>query len=564
MVNFMHRTTPCIAAAMLLFAVVSVAGAHDVTREAAEARRRQVEQTALAQADPSAANLPAEQTAAVKLRIVDDADGTPLAALVRITNAGDGRAIQPAGEIHRAENWFSLAADASLRLPRRKLRFEAIHGLETERTTVDADLTEKSTAEVELRLRPIFDAGKLGLSAGNTHLHLKALSFAEMDRYLRLVPETDGLDVVFVSHLERKPDDKDYITNVLTAADLARLSVANVQYGNGEEHRHNFGPGDEGYGHVMFLNIQSLIRPVSIGPGIMRTGTDGLPLRPGIDEARRQGATVIWCHNRFGLEDIPNWLGDRLHALNIHDGSQVHGSYDETYYRYLNLGMKVPFSTGTDWFVYDFSRVYVPRKKEGKPVEELRPAEWLKQLEAGRTSITNGPLLQFTVESAAGAVVEVGEKIRSKDSPTVRLRGRGIGRHDFRSVEAIYNGNRVAMVEARRVDGHYEASLDEKITLDRPGWLALRIPDRGQPKNELGQTLFAHTSPIYFDLDGRKVFDRPTAETLVAEMRRALDVIPKRGAFADDAELQRVLDVYREGIATLEKRMADAAEKTVK
>jgi len=553
--------------ALLMLAAIAGASAHDVTREEAEARRRQVERTALALADPAAAQLPPEQTAAVKLRIVDAADGSPLAALVRITNVADGLAIQPAGEIHRAENWFSLAAETSLRLPRRRLRFEAIHGLETERTVVDVDLTEQSTADVELRLKRIFDAEKLGLSAGNTHLHLKALSFAEMDRYLRLVPQTDGLDVVFVSHLERKPDDKDYITNVLTAADLARLSVQNVQYGNGEEHRHNFGPGDEGYGHVMFLNIQSLIQPVSIGPGIMREGTDGLSLRPGIDEARRQGATVIWCHNRFGLEDVPNWLGDRLHAQNIHDGGQTaHGSYDQTYYRYLNLGMKVPFSTGTDWFVYDFSRVYVPLPHikglplpEGKKVADFKPAAWLKQLEAGKTTITNGPLLEFFIDFDGRWSQHPGDTFGFNGPRTGRIYGKGVGRHDFRTIEVVYNGRVIKSRKARKVGGAYEAIIDEPIELDRPGWLALRIPDQGQPKNELGEPLFAHTSPVYFQIDGRGAFDRPTAELLMAEMRRALEVIPKRGTFAGDAELQRVLAVYREGIATLEKRMAEEA-----
>jgi len=51
---------------------------------------------------------------------------------------------------------------------------------------------------------------------------------------------------------------------------------------------------------------------------------------------------------------------------------------------------------------------------------------------------------------------------------------------------------------------------------------------------------------------------------LLAEMRRALEVIPKRGTFANDAERERVLEVYREGIATLEKRMAEEAEKAGK
>jgi len=77
-----------------------------------------------------------------------------------------------------------------------------------------------------------------------------------------------------------------------------------AEFDNGQEHRHNFEAYKEGYGHVMLLDISRLIRPVSIGPGIMKTGTDGLPLNRGIRNARRDGATVLWCHNKFGVEAV--------------------------------------------------------------------------------------------------------------------------------------------------------------------------------------------------------------------------------------------------------------------
>ncbi|MCE9605344.1 MAG: CehA/McbA family metallohydrolase [Planctomycetia bacterium] len=543
---------------LLALLFVPAGFAHDLTREAADERRREVEQVALAQADPAAAKLPLEQTAELAIRLVDD-QGRLLPALVRITNADDGRAIQLPGEIHRALNWFSLHAETKLRLPRRKLRIEAVHGLETERATAEVDLTHGNEKKLELRMRRIFHAHHEVLRSGNTHLHLKDMSFDEMHRYLMLVPKTDGLDIVFVSHLERKPDDKAYISNVLTAGDLARLSQSGTMFGNGEEHRHNFGPGDEGYGHVMFLNIQQLIQPVSIGPGIMRTGTDAPALRPGIEEARRQGATVIWCHNRFGLEDVPSWLGDRLHAQNINDGGAHHGSYDETYYRYLNIGLKVPFSTGTDWFIDDFSRVYVPDDNEAQAIDVMRPAAWLKQLERGRTTITNGPLLKFSLDFAGKETQQVGDELRLDAPRTATLHARGIGRHDFRAIEVVYNGRVVRTVPTKRVGEHFVAELDgtpeSELELQESGWLALRIPDRDQPKHELDRALFAHTSPIYVEIGDKKAFHRPTAELMLAEMRRALDVIPKRAAFANDDERRRVLEVYREGIKTLEARM---------
>jgi hypothetical protein len=537
----------------LCLGIVAAAAAHDLTREAADERRRQVELTALAQADPTAAKLPVEQTVELTLRLVDG-DGKPLPGLVRVTNP-NGLAVPLTGEIHRALNWYSLPAEAKLRLPRRKLRIEAVHGLSTERSVVDVDLTDGTAKQVDLPLRRIFDAKQMRLQSGNTHLHLKDLSFAEMDRYLRLVPKTDGLDIVFVSHLERKPEDKFYISNTLTAGDLGRLSESGTLFGNGEEHRHNFGAGDEGYGHVMFLNIQQLIQPVSIGPGIMKTGTDAPSLKPGLEAAKRQGATVIWCHNRFGLEDIPSWLGDRLHALNIHDGGMHHGSYDETYYRYLNIGLKIPFSTGTDWFIDDFSRVYVPVDDAAeKSGEALTPARWLKQLEQGRSLITNGPLLELEIERD-GKRYKSGDTL-VLDKPTrVLIYARGIGRHAFRDIEVIYNGSRGYNKVAHQEGEHFVVEFDDTLELNESGWLALRISDRNQIKHELDRPLFAHTSPIYVEIGGKKRFHRPTAEKLMAEMRRALEVIPKRGTFADDAEREKVLDVYREGIRTLEARM---------
>ena len=98
------------------------------------------------------------------------------------------------------------------------------------------------------------------------HLHLMKMTHAEAVRYLRTVPRADGLDLVFVSHLRRLPDERHYITNEIVensfqGGALKRLSQGPVRFGNGQEHRHNFGAYGEGYGHVMLLNLQQLVRP---------------------------------------------------------------------------------------------------------------------------------------------------------------------------------------------------------------------------------------------------------------------------------------------------------------
>jgi hypothetical protein len=441
-----------------------------------------------------------------------------------------------------------VASPVTLVLPQGKLKVEALYGLESELVTREIDLSGKDKGSLKLALKRFYKPADRKLVSGNTHLHLMKLTHAEAVRYLETVPRADGLDLVFVSHLKRVPEDVGYITNLFTDGDLGRLSKGGVLFGNGEEHRHNFGSGGEGYGHVMFLNLQRLVEPVSIGPGIMKAGTDGRPLQRGIKEAREQEATVIWCHNQLGHEDLPSWISGILDAQNIYDGNP-NGSYSDTYYRYLNLGLKTPFSTGTDWFIYDFSRVYVPL--EG----ELTARRWLLGLAQGRSYITNGPFLEL----AAGGK-QIGETIAATKGQELKITARALGRADFHGLELIHNGKIVEHVHCDKVDGHFDAELQFNLKIDEPGWIALRIPPQ-TGKNEFDKPLFAHTSPIYIELEGQRIFRPEVGRELIAEMENSIETIKTKGTFADAAEEEAVINVYREGIAAMQRRIEQNAKK---
>ncbi|MEQ8786016.1 MAG: prolyl oligopeptidase family serine peptidase [Pirellulaceae bacterium] len=495
----------------------------------------------------------AEKDAAVcRLKIVlrDAKSGEELAGMVRVSLAADGKFLPLKDAIDRGANWFSLDAGQTIEVPQAKLKVEALHGLQWEHAESIVDLHGKKLHAVELELRRFYDTAPKLLYSGNTHVHLRDLTRAEADNYLDVVSRGDNLDLVYVSHLRRIPDERVYITNTYTPGDLVRLSRRGVLFGWGEEHRHNFTGYGEGYGHVMFLDIKGLIRPVSIGPGIMMKGTDGRPMRTGILEAREQDATVIWCHNKFGMEDVPNWMTGVLDAQNIFDGGD-HGSYEDTYYRYLNLGLKVPFSTGTDWFIYDFSRVYTPVKRP------LSSQTWLESLRQGKSFITNGPLLEFSVNEA-----DIGDTVRIDEGGNLRVRGKATGRVDFHKLQLIHNGKVIHETTSKPEGGHFVAEIDLDMPVETSGWLAMRIP-RGEAKSELDRELFAHTSAIYLDVAGRPVFRADTARELIEEMKQSMTVIKEKGEFADDAERASVLDVYKTGIQVLEKRMKDDdAEQT--
>jgi hypothetical protein len=105
--------------------------------------------------------------------------------------------------------------------------------------------------------------------------------------------------------------------------------------------------------------------------------------------------------------------------------------------------------------------------------------------------------------------------------------------------------------------------VDAPLRIDRPGWLALRIPlDAG--RNELDKPLFAHTSPIYVDFAGRRPFDREIARALQQEIESNVRIIGEKAIFGDAAERDRVLQIHRAGIAELQRRLDAEPELPVR
>lgn len=507
----------------------------------------------------------AAQTCALKISLLDES-GAPVPGLIRVSVDND-KAVPLPNLINRgamlrrgspAKEWHCLVEPAVISLPQARVTVNAISGIETRLTSKTIDLAGKQQANLTLKLKRFSNLREDGWRAGNTHVHTRNMTRAESNRYLQAVGLSDDLELIFVSHLRRAQAEKTYISNEYTKRDLRALSLPGLTFENGEEHRHNFGGGGEGFGHVMLLDLNELVRPVSVGPGIMKTGTDAPPLARGIVTARKDGATVVWCHNNFGYEDIPNWLSGRVDAQNIFDGGN-RGGYEDTFYRYLNLGIRVPFSTGTDWFIYDFSRVYahIGDKK-------LTAHNWLTSLNQGRTFISNGPLLDLRIGGAKiGAVIN----LRTQDELPIHAQAKG--RINFGHIELIRNGEVIGSADSMKDDGFFTASIEINSKADRTSWFALRVanpiqqtganaPARGTGagKNELGEPLFAHTSPIYVRVDDEPQFDLETARQLVKDMEAGLLAIQMRAVFADDRERAAVEGVYKDAISELNRNIA--------
>jgi hypothetical protein len=484
--------------------------------------------------------------------MLDAESGQAIAGIVRAFRAGADKPLPLPGLYDRlrglnatstSAGWFVVpAAGGETTLPRGKVRIEAVSGLETVLAVMQPEVNSDPSTELILRLKPLLRPERSDLVAGNTHLHLMNLTADDSEEYLRRIPAADRLKMLFISHLERFKEDVNYITNRYAIGDLKQFDATGVLVNNGEEHRHNFDAYGEGYGHVMFLNINRLVRPVSLGSGITGGGYDDRPLRPGIEDARDQGGTVLWCHNTNGFEGVPNTLAGRIDALNVFDGSRS-GAYEESYYRYLNSGLRLPISTGTDWFIYDFSRVYA--KVPGR----LTISKWLDAVKAGRCQVTNGPLLSLTVDGK-----EIGDVLNLDGPRAVRVEVTATGRHDLQKLQLVQNGRVIQTEPGTIKDGLCNARLVREVRLDGPAWFTARIDSTA--KNELDRQLFAHTSPVYVDFAGKGVFDVEAARLLLQRVEESRAAIRSRGKFGEAAARDKILAIYDETTTALAKRIS--------
>jgi hypothetical protein len=206
-----------------------------------------------------------------------------------------------------------------------------------------------------------------------------------------------------------------------------------------------------------------------------------------------------------------------LNAFNVADGLDAEYA---RYYDLLNCGFRLPLSSGTDWWIYDHNRVYV--KVEGSFSYDT----WIAGLRAGRTFVTNGPLIDFTVDGQGpGATLE-----RAQPG-MVRVRARVLSRLPFDKIEVIQNGQAVAEQSAIQAR---EAWLEREIPARRGGWLALRV--QSQAWSHGGVRVFGHTSPIYLRVAGTPFRWAEAAGRFIDEIEESKDFIRKSYKFASDAD----------------------------
>jgi len=300
-------------------------------------------------------------------------------------------------------------------------------------------------------------------------------------------------------------------------------------------------------------------------------------LFPALRAARAQNGIIFWSH----ICSLPGEELPIAAALGLVDGVELITWNDPTvfpnhlepwlwsgmsqaefpvmcamdlYYQFLNAGFRLPIAAGTDKFGEEIplgsNRVFA------RASGSTNYAGWVAGVKAGRSFVSNGPLLDFDVDGhQPGDVVSLTEAKRL----TARVKASSI--LPFSRLEIVLNGRPVGHIvrapfNNKPVDGVYWMEVQSAVNLEESGWLAARAlddPDLRSPVLPRNLTAFAHTSPIYFLRDGHSVREQPSIDYLIKYTQGVLHWLDSQPKFVrpEDlanakAEARQALDYYRQ------------------
>src|SRR5262245_28696537 len=437
-------------------------------------------------------------TGTLRLTVRDAASGKPTTARVSLREDG-GRFHAPAGSLHRSlrgRGHFYCDGAAELTVPAGAYRLAGYRGPEYKVASREILVKEGQTHEVTVELERWVHLAKAGWYSGELHIHANYGYGSWFNTPETMRQQCVGEDLNVCNFMVAQSDADLVFDRPFFRGGPDPLSTSeNILYWN-QEFRSTV------WGHMTLVNLQQLVEPIFTGFQGTTNPWDTPSNADIADRTHWQKGVVNYTHvsqgedwskTPYAAKAIP--IDAALGKIDTLDINNSWAGSVPLWYRLLNCGFRIPATAGTDVFLNRISsnlpggdRVYV---HSGAPLSYER---WIEGLKAGRSFVTNGPMLTFTVDDEEpGQVLKLGEK------PKVRVKATARSPFPLTKAELVHNGKVIAT--ARLADDRLTASLDQEVMLDRGGWLAFRAEGRGTSD---GATpgLNAHTNPVYVEAAG--------------------------------------------------------------
>ena len=430
-----------------------------------------------------------------KISVVDQT-GRPLPCRIHLKDKA-GRP-QQAGKLPFFRDHFSCPGSVELQLPAGAYTFEVERGPEYERHSGSFELAASQDKSVSVRLKRIADLAAEGWYSGDLHVH-------RPPQDMKLLMRSEDLHIAPVIT---------WWNNRSSWANRAPPEEPLVHFDGNRFYRVMAGEDEREGGALMFFGRR---RPLAI-TGSSREYPSPMKF---IQQARQDGPfskSSVWIDvEKPFWWDVPIWLAsgqiDSIGLANNHMcRSSVYASEawgrprdtkrlppplgngywtQEIYYHLLNCGLRVPPSAGSASGVLPnplgYNRVYVHLG------QDFGYEKWWEGLKAGRSFVTNGPLLICRADGRLpGHVFTAGGQDEVRIDVNVSL----TTLDGVPAIEIIKNGRIERAVPPGKVSG--TGSLGT-LTFKKSGWFLVRaITDNEQTFR------FASTAPYYVEIGQAK------------------------------------------------------------
>ena len=435
----------------------------------------------------------------VHLEAADGKFYAPPDAYARVSAAGD--------------RIFHTTGEFQLELPAGKASLTVVKGFEMHPQTVDVEIRPGEVTTSEVKLSRLTEMAAKGWFSGSTHVHMNyAGNLHNTLENLMMMSAAEDQDIVLeqVANKDNRILDYQFFVAGGGPHPLSRPDMVLVV---GQEYRPPF------WGHVFMFGMEDhLISPYTTG----YEGTAIESLYPSntdmFRKARAQGAYTGYVH-AFGGENDPleGSLGTAkgamvdaaLGTIDAVEWSAASRAGFHPMYAIWNNGLRVTAVGGEDSIsnlqrskLVGSMRTYVDTGARG-----LDMHAWLQGMRAGRAFVTNGPLVELTVNGMGpGETVEL-----PAGGGEVAVQGQVRSIVPLEKVTLYFNGEPVE--DAPLAGERRSSDVREILTVTRSGWYHLRAEGARDERFPLdtGYPL-AFTNPVWITVGGQPVRDRSSAE----------------------------------------------------
>jgi hypothetical protein len=487
----------------------------------------------------------------VEIEIIDRSTGERSPGRVRFV-AADGRYLPPSGHRDEVNPGFYedtggdliLGSSAyayvpghfAIDLPIGIVELELVGGFDRAphhaRIEIDA-----STRRLELPLDRTIDLHGGRWVTADGHVHFLSPSTALL--------QAAAEDVDLVNLLAAQWGD--LFTNI---ADLEWGSMADPSGRRlvvvGTENRQNM------LGHLALLGAHRPTVPLaSAGPPEGRlAGALTVLLADWADRCRAAGGLVVAAHFPLPYAEIAaDIVAGKIDALETQ--ALAPGLDDPSvieWYRFLNLGYRLPIVAGTDKMSAEVPigavRTYTHLLDDGP----LTFDSWAAAVRAGRTFVSSGPVIELGVEGR-----EPGEVIRLTSPGRLEVVARArAAQAVLTDLELIVNGRVIAATSSPATT---ELNLHETVEIRSGCWVAARSRSGSQIESAFTTSMAAHTSPVYVEVQDRPLVAPPDdAEVVEQLIAGARAWVAELAAVDEPAERERMVRFFDASLETFRRR----------